>query len=515
MAILDPAADETFQGLRPSDLVRAVDEIRASTNRLLNPKRRSELGQFMTPAPVARLMASMIGPVPREVRLLDAGAGVGSLTAAAVAELLSRDSAPRRILATAFEIDPVMVPGLEETFALCERACAALGVEFRGEVRMEDFLGHSVERSGSSLFPSGDRPVYDLAIQNPPYKKMNSASKARTQARSLGLETTNLYSAFVAATLQLLKAGGQLVAITPRSFCNGPYFKPFRDLLLDRTALDRIHVFESRQEAFKDDDVLQETVIVSAYLGASLDRVKVSTSVDGESPVSLRSAPLSEVVSPSDPGRFIHIRTDDAAEKTASTMASLPSDLGSLGLKVSTGRVVDFRAKEHLRDAPGEDTAPLIYPGNLRCGAVEWPTETRKPRAIARNAETESLLVAAGYYVLAKRFSSKEEKRRVVAAVFSPASTGADDVGFENHLNYFHQGGRPLDEELASGLAAFLNSTLVDDYFRQFNGHTQVNATDLRSLRYPAASTLRSIGRAVGGAMPAQADLDRLVDGAL
>jgi adenine-specific DNA-methyltransferase len=41
-------------------------------------------------------------------------------------------------------------------------------------------------------------------------------------------------------------------------------------------------------------------------------------------------------------------------------------------------------------------------------------------------------------------------------------------------------------------LAAFLNSTVLDVYFRQFNGHTQVNATDLRNLRYPSRSQLES-----------------------
>jgi len=52
--------------------------------------------------------------------------------------------------------------------------------------------------------------------------------------------------------------------------------------------------------------------------------------------------------------------------------------------------------------------------------------------------------------------------------------------------------------DLARGLAAFLNSTVADSYFRQFNGHTQVNATDLRSFRYPSVAQLATIGRQIG-----------------
>jgi adenine-specific DNA-methyltransferase len=86
-----------------------------------------------------------------------------------------------------------------------------------------------------------------------------------------------------------------------------------------------------------------------------------------------------------------------------------------------------------------------------------------------------------------------------------------DLVGFENHLNYFHRNGRGLDYDLARGLAAFLNSTLVDEYFRQFNGHTQVNATDLRSLRYPTQTQLRALGQRVGERLLNQQQLDDLI----
>lgn len=48
---------------------------------------------------------------------------------------------------------------------------------------------------------------------------------------------------------------------------------------------------------------------------------------------------------------------------------------------------------------------------------------------------------------------------------------------------------------MAFGLYAYLNSTEVDKYFRVFNGHTQVNATDLRTMKYPSRVTLEKFGR--------------------
>jgi adenine-specific DNA-methyltransferase len=85
-------------------------------------------------------------------------------------------------------------------------------------------------------------------------------------------------------------------------------------------------------------------------------------------------------------------------------------------------------------------------------------------------------------------------------------------VGFENHLNYFHSKGKGLERDLAFGLFAFLNSTVVDQYFRRFSGHTQVNATDLRNLPYPDRCTLEAIGRSIENPNLRQEEIDDLVD---
>ena len=136
----------------------------------------------------------------------------------------------------------------------------------------------------------------------------------------------------------------------------------------------------------------------------------------------------------------------------------------------------------------------------------------RKPQALGARPGVAKLLLPHERYVLVKRFSSKEERRRVVAALFEPNDFDHECVGFENHLNVFHQNSRGLPQALASGLNVWLNSTIVDRFFRTFSGHTQVNATDLRSLRYPTRCQLEELGCAVGfERLPDQEKIDALV----
>ena len=375
-----------------------------------------------------------------------------------------------------------MAVHLAGTLENCARACAEHGVVFTSKIVLDDYiLASSEPLLASSL-------SFNRAILNPPYGKISTASRWRSALRKSGIETVNLYSAFVALTVNQLEDGGELVAITPRSFCNGPYYEPFRHHLLSKTALLELLVFQSRKKAFADDDVLQENVIFHSRKGkVQPATVRLKTDV-GES----RQVPMDEVVRPGDPHAFIRLAiSDDDADLTVRVQA-LPCTLADLGIQVSTGRVVDFRAKNQLRKDRGEGTAPLIYPAHMKDGVVVWPIAGfRKHNAIAVDDYTRPQLVPAGRYVLTKRFSAKEERRRIVASVYE----APEPAGLENHLNYFHKDGAGLPAEIALGLAAYLNSTAVDDYFRLFSGHTQVNATDLRNLHYPTQGQLEKLGR--------------------
>ena len=504
------------QAERGADLVEQVDFLRLDASRQLDAKRKSELGQFLTPAPVARLMASMLEARETEVRILDAGAGVGSLFAAAVAELCRRNNKPQHIEVTVYEIDPHLASYVPDTFRFCERACQRAGIRFSGEIIESDFIASTADLLAGGLFRKGHEKQYTCAILNPPYKKINTDSRTRQLLRQLGIETSNLYTGFLACALLLLQPGGELVAITPRSFCNGSYFRTFRQFFLKEMELRRLHVFESRQQAFRDDEVLQENVIVHAVRqgeGKRPGKVTITSSAGPEDELPLlREIPYGQVVQSGDPQSFIHIAPDDLGQHVLEMMSGFHASLADLGLTVSTGRVVDFRAKEYLREKPGKGTAPLIWPTHFQAGYIAWPKpSSRKPNAIAVAERIRDQLVPNEHYVLVRRFSAKEEKRRVVAAVYDAGRIPAEVVGFENHLNYFHRNGGGLELTLARGLAVFLNSTLVDAYFRQFNGHTQVNATDLRSLNYPGLEQLRALGQRVTDEFPGQAEVDELM----
>lgn len=484
------------------------------SHKLLGRERKAILGQFLTPKPVAAFMASLFDANWHEVELLDAGAGEGGLTAALVRRLLGEKQRPKRISVTAYELDSTLIEPLKANLAECQRDCERAGIVFSFTVFNEDFITATLPLARGDLF-APQMQHFNAAIVNPPYRKIRSDSPVRLQLRSAGIETSNLYAAFVALIARLLGPGGELVAITPRSFCNGPYFKPFRSEFLATMSLRRLHVFESRSAAFRKDGVLQENVIAHAVKGVPKPwRIVISrSSGEADSTVTEREVEYREVSSPNDPEKFIHVLADEKHTKARLVMSKLPAILADLGLSVSTGRVVEFRAETYLRHEPSKDTIPLIYPSHFNGGFVRWPqNNSRRPNAIANVQRTRELLVPMGVYVLVKRFTSKEERRRVVACICDPDRIRARLVGFENHLNYFHCNGHGLTMNLAKGLSAFLNSTVVDICFRQFSGHTQVNATDLRMLNYPTKVALERLGRKIDDPGMGQETLDRLVE---
>ncbi|WP_246296716.1 Eco57I restriction-modification methylase domain-containing protein [Allochromatium humboldtianum] len=472
-------------------LLSVVEQKRLYLSRSTESNKKALLGQFFTPEKTAVFMAGLFADGDECCRLLDAGAGIGSLSAAFLDRWRQGGFRFSQVEVDAFELDSNLVKCLAQTLEKYDYKKS----DFSCNIYKEDFIHAAANSLTGSLF-SEPLNLYTHAILNPPYKKISSHSAHRAALRRVGIETVNLYSAFVALAVALTAPNGQIVAIIPRSFCNGPYYRPFRDFILERAAIRHMHLFESRRQAFKDDGVLQENIIIRLERGGIQGPVTVSTSTDDTfADLTTNEYPFDQIVFPDDLERFIHVPTS-LEPNTIALSAAIRYTLADLGIQVSTGPVVDFRLKEHLRDMPGPGTAPLLYPGHFSGGMTTWPIEgMKKPNAIAHNADTEKWLYPKGFYCVVRRFSSKEEKRRIIASVVDPATfNDYPMLGFENHLNVFHEQKRGLPEPLAHGLAVFLNTTAVDEQFRRFNGHTQVNATDLKTMKFPSRDDLIQLG---------------------
>lgn len=493
-----------------------VELIRQSAQNALSTKNQVEYGQYFTNIRISTMMASMFKFYKNEIRLLDPGAGSGILTAAFVSQTVNSLRKPRKLFVTCFEIDTSLIPHLKNTLEQCESLCKNNDIEFKYEIKNEDFIefGSRAIFDNNSLFQN-ELDLFDYAILNPPYKKILSFSRTKQQLHSINIDTTNLYTAFVWLACQLLHPLGELVAITPRSFCNGTYFLNFRKYLLSSITFSDIHIFESRDKAFSDSDVLQENIIFHVIKKRNANEKVEITSSDNpdDADVKTRSISHNELINPNDNDLFIRIDSNNLGKNISASINSLPCKLEELDLAVSTGKLVDFRSKELLRKSTDDEVIPLLYAFNIVNGKIKWPNgNNTKPEYLASTQDSAKFTIPINYYVLVKRFSSKEERKRIYAGYINPTEIPANRIAIENHLNYFYSKYGELNEPLAKGLTAFLNSSIVDEFFRQFSGHTQVNASDLKSLRYPTRAQLMELGNEVNIEAFAQSEIDSLLN---
>ena len=349
-----------------------------------------------------------------------------------------------------------------------------------------------------------DDQYFDVTISNPPYFKI-----AKTDPRAVAASTVvhgqpNIYALFMAVGAALTRRGGDFIFITPRSFASGHYFRRFRSVLFDVIRPEEVHVFGSRRDAFGRDEVLQENIILSGVRqdhwngSGTRDFLKVSSSRgigDIEEP-DREAVPMSMALSPDDMEKVLRLPLSERDMRIIEIVDAWPNTLRSLGLNISTGPVIPFRAKEFV-DSRGnvpETHVPLVWMNHVRTMRVEWPLNGRKPEYIKRDAP-KVLLIPNANYVLVRRFSAKEEASRLTAAAHMAQDLAAPEIGLENHLNYVYRPGRTLSEDETWGLAALYNSGILNTYFRCINGNTQVSATELRAMPLPSYDTVVALGR--------------------
>ncbi len=493
-------------------LVEYAERLAASYTDILKSKDMKPRGQFFTPKRVGMFMADMFDINRDRLTLLDPGAGTGVLTAAFCEKLVSRKK-PVSLGIDAFENDPEIIPFLKRVPQECKNDLEETGSKVEFNVLAKDFiLANEPYLSGPKLFEKGEK-FYDFIISNPPYYKVGTESSYSRMMSELICGQPNIYAFFMTMAASMLSDKGEMVFITPRSFCSGLYYKNFRKWFLRKIRITRIHIFESRKDIFDKDGVLQENVIIKARKCAKEETVTVTTSKDKELNMSGRiEVDYSDIVSPRNDQSFIRIPTSELDVKILHVIDRWPSTLNKQGMQISTGPVVDFRAKEHLRHEFTEGSVPLLWMHNMQKMRVVWPTKkNKKPTAIDSSEETFPLLLPVKNYVLLKRFTSKEQRRRLDSAVLKQSEFPHESVGIENHVNYIHKPKGSLSVNEAFGIAALLNTGLIDNYFRSLNGHTQVNATEIRNLPFPDLSTVKKIGEIVSKTKDLPTNLDEVV----
>lgn len=464
---------------------------------------RRQRGQVFTSVEVARFMASLLTAIPQEYNLLDPGAGVGMLTAAFCERVLKLRS-PRIITGHLFENDPQLIPLLRRNLDNCRRLLAEAGHRFVYSIHDEDFvLAVSHGSNGKHLFDESSFNVRcDGVVMNPPYFKLRKNSAQAKAMAHIVHGQPNIYAFFMALAARLLKDGGEIVAITPRSFCNGLYFRSFRQWYFNRVALDHIHIFESRTETFKHSSVLQESIITKVHrLGSPSSTVAVTSSFGGNMTdgVQRSEVPAENIIDTASGDYGVRIPEGKDDREIMQLVESFPLRFSESGLRISTGPVVLFRATDYLlADANDESAVPLLHAHNIKPFATRWPlAKNGKFGAFKRCEGSLRLLVPTKNYVLLKRFSAKEEKRRLTAGCLLRDEVPYPFVAIENHVNYVYHAERELSDDELFGIAALFNSSLLDRYFRTISGNTQVNATEIRTMKFPGLRLLDKIGEQV------------------
>ena len=185
---------------------RAIDSARLQVSKQLDPDRRSQLGQFMTPTRIADFMVSLFTRWPRTLRLLDPGAGIGSLTESFARQFAARADIGSVLEVDCYEIDSALVSHLMDHLGEIETQLHRGTRGFRSRVHERDF----VQEASFAIGMGG--PRFTHALLNPPYKKIGAGSLQRRALRSAGFETVNLYAAFLGLSVSLVEPGGEIVA---------------------------------------------------------------------------------------------------------------------------------------------------------------------------------------------------------------------------------------------------------------------------------------------------------------
>ena len=452
---------------------------------------RKKLGQFFTSRETAEYMASIVNKKNKKIRILDPGAGSGILTGALIDKLQTVNEITD-IHVDLYENDLDIIPLLKSNLDYIKKNTKK---KFTYNLIEENFIVRNEKVNNKES--NQNKGIYDVVICNPPYKKINKDSIEAKIMSNVIYGQPNLYFLFMALSIRLMKRNAEMIFIVPRSWTSGAYFKKFRKFFLKETKITNMHLFESRKKVFDSEKVLQEAMIIKAIKSnKEPNEIEITTSTDNNIFENIRYYLVEyDLCVEKNENNYIYLPTSEDDINVLKTINPLNIKLTDLGLKLKTGRTVDFRVKQLLFSDYKSGLVPLITSSHFKEGIIEFPSTKVDMQYISK--ANQSLLQKNTNYLLLKRFSSKEEPRRLQPALFLKEYYNEYEfISTENHINYFCSILKnDVEDDLLYGLYAIYNSTLYDKYYRILNGSTQVNATEINAIPIPNEKSITNMGK--------------------
>lgn len=455
-------------------------------------KERKKYGQFFTSMETARFMAGLynIDEKQNKISVLDAGAGSGILSCAFIERLETIDSI-REIELTCYENDNNVLPLLKRNLEYCkEKSRKKIDVHIiEDNYILSQYLDFNHMIGGNN-----DSKKYDFVIGNPPYMKIPKDAPEATAMPEVCYGAPNLYFIFASMGLFNLCENGEMVYIIPRSWTSGAYFKRFREYFLTVGKLEHIHLFVSRSKVFEKESVLQETIIIKVRKTAKTPETVTITSSKSNSDfgkITSLTVPYDLVVAGED--YYVYLVTDENEVEVLRKLHKFDKTLPAIGVKMKTGLTVDFRNREILRDEEEEGAIPLFYSQHIKQGKVEFPIQKEHEYVVT---EQKGLMQDNKNYLFVKRFTAKEEPRRLQCGVYlAKRFPQYKKISTQNKINFVDGVLTEMSECLVYGLYVLFNSTLYDEYYRILNGSTQVNSTEINAMPVPDLEAIQEMGR--------------------
>ena len=467
-----------------------VDQTAEYINRMPKEERK-KYGQFFTSKESAIFMASLFR-IPEnmpEVYILDPGAGSGILSVALLERLNERQSVTD-IHLVCYENDVTVAELLQHNLAWVS---SRYQKHFTYEIVNDNYIVSQREAYNATLSDGVAGRKFDFIIGNPPYKKISKDAPEAVAMPDVCYGAPNLYFLFASMSLFNLKHDGEMVYIIPRSWTSGAYFRKFRQKFLKEASLEHIHLFISRDKVFEKENVLQETIIIKAKKNSlPSHEIVITTSKSNHdfNDKTLFKAPYTTVVHGKED--YVYLVTNSKDVDTLNALHKWNQTLPDIGLKMKTGLTVDFRNRDALRNEAEEHAVPLFYSQHIKNGEVIFPAGKEHEYIVT---EQRGLLQENKNYLFVKRFTAKEERRRLQCGIYlSKKYPQYAQISTQNKLNFI-DGVKALSECLVCGLYVLFNSTLYDCYYRILNGSTQVNSTEINSMPVPTIDIIESMGK--------------------